>query len=598
MDSQMSMNCSPGRCEWETPVKSVEKWSTFVQWNSLLASGLLLAACVPQPLSLRSHAAEPAALSGVVPPRRPADFKPYRYPFATEELRARFSEAQMRRAAAAVKEMTAVNEKGPWKPIWESLDKHRAPEWFSDAKLGVFINWGLHSVPAWATPSKKARYPDAYGTWMYTDDRVRAHHAQFWGPDFQFDDFFPLFTADRYDPEAMVQFLHDCGVRYIVPMCKHHDGVAWWDSAWTKRNFAQLGPKRDLLMPLAAAARKRDMKLGLYLTWREYATVAIGPKDELQAMLFDLDKTPTVPFSEANRRRMQGQVPVRDIVGQYLLPLGKEMVDRFDPDYLWMDGEWRDSTERLRSRELAAYFYNKNAGRKEACVNDRYGKNTRIHHGDVFCSEYHTTKSLSHAWEECRGIGHAFAHEYEEEQDEQLLGTAADLIYLFVDVISQNGNLNLVVGPDASGQFPKPLADRLKALGRWINVNAEAVYGTRALEPYEEGSVRFTGSKDGRFAYAILKQWPGKRLVLKGIRAAEGTTLKLLGVGKPLAWEHDGKGLSIRIPDSLQNEKNRPCQHAWVVKITRQSKSGGKAAAGRVLYHDGQKQDRQAAATG
>jgi alpha-L-fucosidase len=545
-------------------------WRILMQRNVFLTIGILLVVSSFQPLF--GQAAEPTTSKAVVPPRRPADFSPYKYRFTTEEMRERFSKEQMKRAEAAVKEMTAVNDKGPWKPTWESLDKHQAPEWFSDAKLGVFINWGLHAVPAWALPSKKARYPDAYGAWMYMDDRVRAHHAQVWGADFHWDDFFPLFTADQYDPEAMAQFLHDCGVRYIVPMTKHHDGVAWWDSEWTKRNFVEMGPKRDLLTPLAAAARKRDIKVAVYLTWREYATAAIGPKGDLQVALFEFDKTPTVPFSEANRRRVQGQVPVRDIIGQYLLPLGKEMVDRFDPDYLWMDGEWLDPTEWIRSRELAAYFYNKAAGRKEVCVNDRYGKDTRNQHGDVFCSEYHThtTKSPTHAWEECRGIGHAFAHEYEEERNEKLLGTATDLVHLFVDVISQNGNLNLLVGPDASGQFPKPLADRLMALGRWIRVNSEAVYGTRALAPCEEGTVRYTGSKDGKFAYAILKQWPGRKLTLKGVRAAEGTTITMLGIAEPLSWRQDEKGLTISIPDTLQEEKARPCEHAWVVKITRQ----------------------------
>ena len=429
------------------------------------------------------------------------------------------------------------------------------------------VNWGLHSVPAWATPSKKAMYPDAYGAWMYIDGGVRAHHAQFWGGDFQFDDFFPLFTAANYDPEAMVEFFHDCGVRYIVPMCKHHDGVAWWDSAWTRRNFVQMGPQRDLLAPMVAAARKRDIKVSLYLTWREYATAALGAEDQLQVVNFEFDKTPTVPFSEENRRRVLGQVPVRDIIGQYLLPLGKEIVNRFDPDGIWMDGEWLDTAEWLRSRELAAYFYNKNAGRKAVYVNDRYAIGTRNHHGDVYCSEYHSTKSLTHAWEECRGIGHPFAYTYEE--NEQTIGPPGQLIDLFIDVISQNGNLNLLIGPDATGRFAAPVVNRMQGLGRWIRVNAEAVYGTRILPPYEEGSIRYTCSKDGQFAFAILKQWPGSRLVLKEIRAVPGSPIAMLGVREPLAWQQDERGLAIAIPDNLQDEKSRPCEHAWVLKIAR-----------------------------
>jgi alpha-L-fucosidase len=519
------------------------------------------------------------AAAGEKPSGRPADFKPYRYRLTTEELRAQWSQEQMRRARSAIEEIDAVNQRGPWKPTWESLDRHRAPEWFRDAKLGVFVNWGLHAVPAWAPPSRRAMYPDAYGAWMYMDDRVRAHHAQFWGKDFHFDDFLPLFTASNYDPEAMVEFFRDCGVRYIVPMCKHHDGIAWWDSAWTKRNFVEMGPRRDLLTPMIAAARKRGIKVSLYLTWREYATAALGPKDELQVVNFEFDKVPTVPFSENNRRRVQGQVPVRDIIGQYLLPLGKEMVDRFDPDGIWMDGEWLDTAERLRSRELAAYFYNKTAGRKEVYVNDRYAKDSRNRHGDVYCSEYHTTTSLSlalsHPWEECRGIGHAFA--YMDDENEQTLGPPEDLIHLFVDVISRNGNLDLLIGPDATGRFAEPVVRRMESLGRWIRVNAEAVYGTRVLPPYEEGSVRYTRSKDGKFGFAILKMWPGRRVVLKGIRAVPNSPVTMLGVREPLVWRQDGQGLAIAVPAALQDEKSRPCEHAWVLKISL-DQSGTQAA--------------------
>jgi alpha-L-fucosidase len=328
-----------------------------------------------------------------------------------------------------------------------------------------------------------------------------------------------------------------------------------------------MGPRRDLLTPMLAAARKRDIKVSLYLAWREYATAALGPGDQLQVVNFDLEKTSTVPFSQQNRRRTQGQVPVRDIIGQYLLPLGKEMVDRFDPDGIWMDGEWLDTPERLRSRELAAYFYNKHAGRKEVYVNDRYAKGTRDHHGDVYCSEFHTTKSLTHAWEEGRGIGHPFAYTYEE--NEQTLGPPVKLIDLFIDVISQNGNLNLLIGPDATGRFAAPVVNRMQALGRWIKVNAEAVYGTRILPPYQEGSVRYTCSKDGKFAFAILERWPGGRLILKGIRAVPGSPITMLGVREPLAWRQDERGLAIAIPDTLQDERSRPCEHAWVLKVAR-----------------------------
>ena len=491
-------------------------------------------------------------------------FVPYRYTCTTEELKEKFSADMMKRAEAAAAEINAVNTRGPWKPTWESIDQHRAPEWFEDAKLGIMINWGLYSVPSWDQKKPKAMYPDAYGCWMYDQKSHLDYHARAWGPDFQYDDFFPLFTAENYDPQAIVALLHDVGARYIVPFCKHHDGVAWWDSAWTKRNFVQMGPRRDLLTPLIEAARKTNMKVCLYFCYEEYANVVLSQDNEIYARLWHLRDSPELqPLSDVNRRRVAGNIPVRNYYDQYMLPLVKEMIDRFDPDGLWMDGEWCTPTETLRSRDLAAYFYNKT--RKEVYINDRYGLGTRDHHGDVFGSEFHSTKSLDHAWEECRGISNSFSYNH-EDTDETML-SRQQLVEMFVNTISQNGNLNLIIGPDRTGRIPDLQLDRLKALGQWINANAEAVYGTRILAPYAEGSVCYTRSKDGRFAYAICKQWPGKQLTLAGVRARRGAEIHMLGVAAPLAWKQNEKGLAISIPDALQDEKARPCEYAWVVKI-------------------------------
>jgi alpha-L-fucosidase len=248
-----------------------------------------------------------------------------------------------------------------------------------------------------------------------------------------------------------------------------------------------------------------------------------------------------------------------------MLPLVKEMIDRFDPDGLWMDGEWCTPTETLRSRELAAYLYNKALARKEVYINDRYGLDTRNHHGDVFGSEFHSTKSLDHAWEECRGISNSFAYNH-EDTDETML-SRQQLVEMFVDTISRNGNLNLIVGPDCTGRIPDLQLDRLTALGHWIKPNAEAVYGTRILAPYAEGSVCYTRSKDWRFAYAICKRWPGKNLTLTGVRAKRGARIHMLGFAAPLPWKQNKKGLVITLPDVLQDEKARPCHYAWVVRI-------------------------------
>jgi alpha-L-fucosidase len=511
------------------------------------------------------------AACGGEAPTRPADLKPFAHALSTEQLAEGFSATQMKRAAVELRAIQTVNDRGPWKPTWESLDQHKAPEWFLDAKLGVMLNWGMHSVPAWDRKRGGAMYPDAYGVAMYTDDSVRAHHAQHWGADFQWDDFVPLFKAESYDPNALVQLFERAGARYVITMSKHHDGVAWWDSQWTKRNFVQMGPKKDLLTPLTAAARKRGLKVVLYFCYEEWATAMLGQDDKPCYRQWDWGTYAGMhPLTPDSRRRVSGNIPVRNYYDQYMTPLVKEMIDRFDPDALWQDGEWATPTEILRSRELVAYFYNQAVGRKEVYVNDRYGKGTRDKHGDVFDSEYNTSQSYTHSWEECQGISQSFAYNYED--NEESLGQPTRLVHMFIDIVSRNGNLAIIGGPKASGVYPENVVRRVVALGAWLKVNGEGIYATRVLPPYQEGSIRYTRSKDGKFAYAICKQWPGKRLALKGVRAEEGASITMLGAPEPLAWQQDDQGLTIAIPETLQDEKARPCQHAWVIRIPMQPK--------------------------
>jgi len=507
-----------------------------------------------------------------VPPKRPADFQPFRFKYSTEQLKEKFSANQMERAAKELKEIESVNEKGPWKPTWESIDKHQAPEWYRDAKLAIMFNWGVHSVPAW--DQKRigcAMYPDAYGSWMYVLPGHIAHHAKYWGSDFQFDDFIPLFHPESYDPEALVKLFKETGARYLITMSKHHDGIAWWDSEWTRRNYVQMGPKRDLFSPMLAAAKQHGLKTIMYFTYEEYATALLDENDGLCYRTMQLDgKIGIHTLTAEGRRRVSGNVPVRNYYDQYMTPLVKEMIDRFDPDGLWMDGDWIVPPETLRSRELVAYLYNKAEGRKEVAVNDRFGIGTGVKHGDYFISEhnYVAAQTLNHAWEECHGISQSFAYNYED--DEERLGPPAELIHRLINVVSHNGNLAIICGPQSSGVYPENVLRRLKALGAWLAVNGEAIYATRALPPYQEGDVCYTRSKDAKTAYAICKKWPGKSLSLQAVRAEEDAKITMLGVDEPLNWKQDEQGLTIFLPEAIQDENARPCRDAWALKIPMQ----------------------------
>jgi alpha-L-fucosidase len=497
--------------------------------------------------------------------QRPDDFKPFVYKYSTEQLRDKFSARMMKRAEKEWREIEAVNAKGPYKPTYESLSSHPVPEWYMDAKFGIAINMGLHSVPAWDERRKRGMWPDAYGGWMYTHEEHLAHHAEAWGEDLHFDDFFSLYTAENYDPKEYAELIAEVGAKYILPMSKHHDGVAWWDTKWSQRSHVRMGPKRDLLTPLIRAVRRKGIKFFLYCPFEEYAYPLLADDGSLLFRQYDWKKPTIEPFADRFRRRVSGYIPVKNYYDHYMTPIIKEMIDRFNPDGMWLDGEFIPTDKEIHSRELVAYMYNRNHGRKEFCVNDRLGRGSRKKLGDFLTNEYRAIKISERYWEAIRGIGQCYAYHHQDTAETLL--SSEELVHMFVNIVASNGNLLLIIGPDRTGRISDIQMTRLKALGRWLKANGEAIYGTRVLAPHNKDDVFYTQSKDGRFAYAICTQWPGEKLLLPDLRAEPGASIQMLGVKEPLHWRQDEKGLVISIPKSLADPANRPCKYAWAVRV-------------------------------
>lgn len=452
-----------------------------------------------------------------------------------------------------------------YEATWESLDSHPLPEWFDDAKLGMFVDWGLYSVAGWAPRKKEGpMYPDWYLHEMYHGE-TKGYHEKTWGADFQRDDFIPLFTAKEYDPSALVALAQRAGMRYIVPFCKHHDGFCLWDCAYTDRNAAAMGPKRDLVRPLVDACRQAGLKFGAYFSVDEWEYPILNENGENVVRLWGHHDPKFVPYTEAEfAGKIAGKRPVRDFVAEYLLPQCLGFVAKYDPDILWLDGEWNMSPEDRKAPELLAQFYNQAEGRKEVLINDRLGTGARGKHGDVYTSEYHDgNMSLTHKWEENRSIGQSYGYN-REDTDANVL-SAEQLIHMFVDTVSQGGNLLLIVNLMGPGTVPDIEAQRLDALGAWLKVNGEAIYGTRQGQTTQEGNVRFTRSKDGRYAYAISLGWPGEILELQSVRAAEDSRITMLGTDEALSWRQDDQALVINIPDMAA--QGAPCEHAYAFRI-------------------------------
>jgi len=468
-----------------------------------------------------------------------------------------------------------------YEPSWASLDTRPAPEWYLDAKFGIFIHWGVYSVPAYSAP-------DQYAEWYWNSLRATpgpndtgarrrheatvAFHERVYGKDFAYQQFAPLFRAELFDPDEWARIFRDAGARYVVLTSKHHDGFCLFPSREANQHWGQpwnavdIGPRRDLLGDLSEAVRRAGLKMGVYYSLYEWFN----------------------PLWLSDRKLY---------VERHMIPQFKDLVTRYRPSLIFSDGEWDMPSADWRSPELLAWLYNESPVKDEVIVNDRWGRETRHRHGGYFTTEYGAgLPDASHPWEENRGLG--FSYGYNRAEPLSNYRTGKELVWMLADLVARGGNLLLNVGPTADGRIPEVMQDRLKEIGDWLAVNGEAIYGTRtwtrsaqwtegARPEQEYGTYRikydilemagqqprngravkqvfFTKKPDA--LYAITAGWPGPRLVLRDVRPARNTVVTMLGVPGTLTWRRSGNDLVIDTPRLSPDDL--PCRYAYTFKIT------------------------------
>jgi len=439
-----------------------------------------------------------------------------------------------------------------YEPTLESLNRHPLPEWYADAKLGIFVHWGLYSVPGWAPlthPNHDFRTEDyimnnPYAEWYYNTMRIdgsptQAYHREHYGADYNYYNFAPIFDKDiqKWNPDEWAQVFHDAGAKYVVLTTKHHDGFTLWPSS-TPNPFLPADRQhatRDIVGELTAAVRKDGMRMGLYYSGGYDWTFVHGPIKSKE------DYQKVKPQSEA--------------YGKYADAQMSELIKRYHPAVLWNDIDYPKSGHPL---QIMAEYYNTVP---DGVIDDRFG----VPHSDFKSPEYQTLDKISPTkWEECRGLGRSFGYNRAEGEAETIAPDT--LIYLLVDIVSKNGNLLLDVGPEADGTIPPVQMERLKALGAWLKQNGDAIYGTHPWKRAEGKTaaglgVRFT--QKGADVYATLMGKPeGSAVTLKSLAPAAGTKVFLLGDdAKPLTWSQQGGDVRVDLPATL------PGQYAYVLKI-------------------------------
>lgn len=474
---------------------------------------------------------------------------------------------------------------GKFEPRWESLQHYKCPEWYRDAKFGIYFHWGLYSVPAFGN--------EWYPHWMYLPGRPEyEHHLATYGPlnKFGYKDFAAQFTAESWNPDEWVTLFKEAGARYVGPVAEHADGFSMWDSRINRWNAMRMGPKRDIVGAMERAVRKQGLKFytsfhhqwlwGWYtspvadadiynpeyadLYWAQKYTPTPTPKDYSQDMpgAFNFGHPtppPTAKFCELWRDKVI------------------EVVDRYHPDVVYFDNRVAIIPESYRE-QMMAHFYNSQAGVVLTYKNEDFAKGS----GLIDIEAGQLTDKASFEWQ-TDDVMDWNSWGYVSKPDYKAPGR---IIHQLIDVVSKNGNMLLDVGPRADGTIPDEVKSRLRTIGAWMRINGEAIYESRPAERFGEGPTRikagsyvadhvhdFTAedirfTTRGRAFYVLVMGAPGSQVKVVSLKrdtplpGGPLTKAQMLGGTGVLKWEWTPDGLTIHMPET------RPSDDAVAIKLT------------------------------
>jgi len=440
---------------------------------------------------------------------------------------------------------------------WESLDSRPCPQWFTDAKFGIFIHWGVYSVPSWrkVTPGLYASYAEWYYARVMEDtiNGGKYFHTRVYGEEFEYRDFGPMFKAELFEPKKWAELFKRSGAKYVVLTSKHHDGYCLWNTESpykTNWNSTDVGPKRDLLGELTNAIKSEDLKMGIYYSVIEWETHSRNGK-------YFIDEKYVNKYA----------IPGDKYVDEHLHFQLKELVNNYQPSLIFFDaGEWEGDDNYWKAKEFLSWLYTDSPIKNEVVVNDRFFKGMPGNHGDYFSSEYKDAGRMGkdHPWEESRGIGGSYGFNRDENIDDY--STTTELIHELIEIVSSGGNLLLNVGPTADGRIPVIMQERLVEIGDWLSVNGEAIYESKPLKnqniTIQDDQIFITTKNDN--IYLICTAWPEDKIAIGGI-LKQISNLELIGYTKKIEWSQTYNKLTITPP--LMKISEIPCQHAWVFKV-------------------------------
>lgn len=479
-----------------------------------------------------------------------------------------------------------------YQPNWESLISYGVPEWFTDAKFGLYAHWGLYSVPGFGN--------EWYGKWMYDPDHDvhKEHSKRFGSPaEFGYKDFIPQFTAEHFNPDEWADLFKQSGAHYAGFSLAHHDGFGLWDSDVYRWNVGKMGPKRDLYGELATALRKQDMRLvapfhiirgyNWFLAgWNQWdqtfneAMVEQGKAEKWD--LFDPDY--------ADFYWVQQTSKFEDFFAQWQAQV-REVVDKYQPDMMWFDGgKFREDGYESVALEILAHYLNQSVSwDKRVLVLNKLPVSMEYNfHPDFGAINFESGRDrpteFDRPWNDDMRIGDQSWGWVEN----QTYVTGHTLLSKLIDCTSRGGTMMLSLSPKADGTIPDGQQQPLRDMGAWLQVNGEAIYNTRPWTTHAEGDVekmidrsrqhptwvydkcnaddrRYTRSKDGKTVYAMTLGIPQKSVTFEALNPSVSVeSVTLIGSDAPVDWQQTDAGMTI---NTSHTTFNSDLAAAWQIQL-------------------------------
>jgi alpha-L-fucosidase len=486
---------------------------------------------------------------------------------------------------AILNEIDRINRGGPFRPDWESLQNYKLPEWYIDAKFGIFIHWGVYSVPAFGS--------EWYPRMMYLagSDEYKHHIATYGTQDkFGYKDFIPSFKAENFDPAAWARLFNEAGAKYVVPVFEHHDGFTMYDSGLSDWTAVKMGPHRDLWGDLAKAVREEGLHLGAS-SHRVEHNFFLGVGRTIRS---DVNDPKYAAFYGPAHRWMEAKdhTPLSNDFtfiskawGDDWLARSAEIVQKYHPDIMYFDWWIGQPSLRENLTRFASFYYNQSLKRGGPVGVINYKDFAMEEHSAVLDVERGQLAGLRPLyWQTDTSIS---SQSWGYIQNDTFKSPEF-VIHQLIDIVSKNGNLLLNIGPRSDGTIPEEVQQVLRNVGSWLKVNGDAIYGTSPWTIYGEGPTKVTEgafhdtdihpytaedfrfTKKGDVLYAIELGWPSNReAVIHSLGSgaedhSKIASVVLLGSASKLKFEQRDDGLHIHLPGE------NPGKYAYSFRIQMQ----------------------------